>query len=205
MTEDLTEHPLGWTKRQALGYEYTQYSENLPSNLERKFEDKIWQVVISGKAKEPPEIQKSEGFGAMTILYDLYTYIIKNQSGKEIDMLKLLPLGWTAKGIDLTNPYYMPPEIHEGLTKYYTLDFDQKEIVIGNIQSFNGDTDRLIKVLLWNSLISRFTEEVGHPLNEKSIYAMRETVMERRQEVLKALNEKSDITPLEIATQKYLQ
>ena len=48
-----------------MGFEYTQYSSNLPKEAHEVREDKLWKIEFQGKASDPPEIDRLSSGGVL--------------------------------------------------------------------------------------------------------------------------------------------
>jgi hypothetical protein len=195
----------GMTERQLLGIEYTQYTEDLPMDFSEKRAVESFSVEISGKAKQPPEIEKlaldEYGTQAYVIYYDLDKFsIVSKESEKKLDLVTISPDGWTQKIICITSPEYQPPEVHSLLASYQAVDVKRQECVInGNLGPEEDTSDMVVLICLWNTLIARFVEEIGDPVSPEGGNLMRESVLKRRSEVLEALKSKDDSDPQKVA------
>lgn len=199
----------GFSKRQLMGLEYTQFTTDLSKEIKRNRDFQDFQVEVSGIAKEPPEIEPLQltgnGGEAFVIYYDLDKFAITSkESGKTLDLVGITPEGWSQKTIDLTSPMYMPPEVHEALSAYQVVNPVTKECVINrNLGPADENGDKTVAICLWNTLIARFVEEIGNPANEESFIAMRDAILEKRSNVMAALKKKDDSNPQQIALEPF--
>jgi hypothetical protein len=165
---------------------------------------------IVGEVKEIPEIDSvafdGGDVGTMVVFYDLNKFQIKSHnSGKELDLIGATPPGWSQKVIDIFDIEKEPPEIVLLFEKYQKIDAKNQECltasVVGGFDPKN--TDNAVKIALWNTLIARFLQEIGEPMNEEGGKGMREVVQKRRDEILEILNEKNDKNPQEILLKSF--
>ena len=199
----------GLTKRQLFGIEYTAYSKNLPriTNTERHGEQ--YSFVLKGKAKKPPEVEmldfKRNGLKAVVVYHDLDQFLVRAKGGKTLDLVAITPEGWTQKAIQLTSPEYKAPEIHMAFENYLEINVPGKECIIS--EGFGTDNkkacDTAVLAVLWNTLIARFTGEVGEPFNQQGADAMRQSVLQRRTEVIDSLNGNTQDNPQQVATKSF--
>ncbi|KKR66993.1 MAG: hypothetical protein UU09_C0042G0006 [Microgenomates group bacterium GW2011_GWA2_40_6] len=104
---------------------------------------------------------------------------------------------------------FVAPELKRNLNNLFRFDPRQKEIVIGNIE----ETDRfppesiaenIEKVLIWNTLVARFLEEVGEPVSEDGFVSMTRVVTEKRQRVIDAIDGKIEEDPKTVALERFV-
>lgn len=178
-----------FTKRQYFGAEYTQNTTNLPKKIHWKKQDENWKINLSGKAKNPPEIDRlPELHNFYTIFHDPTIFILENRkTHKKLDLLKITPEKWKQKTVSSTSPHSTAPEIHRIMNNYTGFDAERNEIISGFFPLANN-TERFVKITLWNILKARFIEEIGYPATEDSIDKMVETITERREQILNTLN-----------------
>src|SRR4030042_2347512 len=200
----------GLNERQLFGMEYMQYTTEVNRRTEEVRHGNEFKYEIHGKAKDDPEIEiislNTEGNSATVVYHDLDKFVITHtKSGNLLDVIAITPSGWSQKSVDLISPEYKAPETHEDFMTYQQIDVPQKECVISAGRNIGNKKlyDFIVKRSIWNTLVARFIEEVGDPLNKEGIQGMRDSVLYRRQEVLDALEGKTNEDPQEIALKSY--
>jgi hypothetical protein len=192
------------TPRQVLGVDYTEYNDDLPKEIHRKRFDKNYYVKISGKAKEPPEIENRSDMKAMVIYFDLDKFQIQSRkTGKFLDLVKITPEGWTQKVVDLTSPLESPPEVHVKIDTYIKNDFEENECVMNARLGGSSDLGNIVAISLWNTLVAKFHNEIGSYVNDEAGKAMSQVVLDRRTQVLASLNSSDQSDPQEIALKSF--
>ena len=203
---NLDQNNAEWTPRQNMGFEYTQYSSNLPKEAHEVREDKLWKIEFQGKASDPPGIDRlSSGGGPFVIFYNLNSFVVTNKGcSKQLDLVDITPEDWSQKHIKLTSPNYMPPEVYEFMVNHEVINPVNQEIVIGEfLDSGSYNPKTIVKVCLWNTLVARFLSEIGEPASEESVKTMNQVLLERRSAVLDALSKDSNEDPVEIAKKPF--
>lgn len=198
------------TKRQLYGFEYMQYTKKVDRKTNVSRNGVEYNFQLHGKAKEAPEIENlvlsRNGMQAHVVYHDLDKFVVTgNGSGKKIDLVAITPPDWSQKTIDLISPQYKAPEIHDAFGKYQVIDVKRKECVTSNMMGSDDpdEVDFAVKSGLWNTLIAKFISEVGDPANDEAKKGMRDSVLQRRTEVLDALGGKSEGDPQEIALRSF--
>lgn len=192
------------TSRQVLGVDYTEHDKDLPKEIHSKRFDKNYSVKISGKAKDPPEIEKNPSVHATLIYFDLDKFQIQNRkTGKLLNLVQATPEGWTQKAVELSSPEYSHPEVHAEIDAYKNIDPEQKECVMNARLGGSSDLGNIVAISLWNTLIARFDKEVGSPVSKEAIDSMRKAVLDKRTEVLASLNSNDSTDPQEIALKPF--
>ena len=185
-----------WTndKRRLFGNEYSQYNTIEPEISETK-DDNEWTISYHGKIKTPPEMMPVEvgpEVFVYGVLYDLDKFEVKNnQTGISSDLVKFTAGEWTQKIIGLSSPDYTAPELIDPFMATQFLDINKKECVVNSFLGPEGQTDTLVKIIIWNTLITHFTQEVGNPMNQEAFNNMKNQVSEKRQIILDVLKGKS--------------
>lgn len=202
MAEDLTKE---LNQRQILGTSYTERTVDLSPTISKERDFDNFKVIMNGTAKKPPEIERIPSLGAFVIYYDLDQFkITSNGSGKELDLVKITPEGWTQKAIDLTSPNYMPPEVHDAFQAYQAVDIERQECVFNNnLGPDDQNGDNTILISLWNTLVARYVSEKG-PVTDGNFDPLIKAITARRSEVLAALNNSDDTNnPQDVATKLF--
>jgi|GEM_PF-2583269 len=200
----------GFTKRQLFGIEYMQYTKEVDRETELTRNGNEFSYELHGKAKEVPEIENvvfsSGGIKSPVVYHDLDKFLVThNESGKQIDFVAITPSDWTQKSVELISPEYKAPEVHFAFGQYQVIDVKRNECVTSNAVGVDdpNDTDIAVKAGLWNTLIARFIQEIGDPTNDEGRKGMRDSVLQRRQEVFDALNGTTDENPQEVALKSF--
>lgn len=164
-------------------------------------EDDSWKFAAAGTCKEPPEVAPLWGGqgGPMMIYYDLHQLSITSKaSGKALDLRAITPTDWNQRTVRLTSGAWMPPEVHQELDTYHSVDVGRKEVVTGTTAESEELTPEQV------SKAYRFLAEVGEPVDEESARGLGEAVLAKRTEVLDALEGKTDGDPQQLAIQPFL-
>ncbi len=194
----------GYTHRQLSGLEHLQFSASLPTEFSTKRDVKSFSVEVVGKSKLPPEIEwlpLEEGVEAYVQYFDLERFVITSkESGKTLDLVAITPKDWDQKIITLIQHEDNDPDALYSFEAYQRADVNRQECVINASLGPGTDNSNTVVLLgLWNTLIARFVQEVGNPVSEEGFAAMRESVLQKRSEILWALESNDDSNPQKIA------
>jgi hypothetical protein len=180
--------------RQLFGEEYSQHSEINPE-ITYELEDKEKRLKMSyhGRTKKPPEmiivdlpeVQR----GPYGVLYDLDSFVITNeQNGVRVNLVDHTPEGWTQKVVALASIENAPPEIVTRFIKTLSIDTSINELVMNSYLCPQDQVETTIDILVWNTLIANFLEQVGSPASEGAIELMGEKVLDKRSVILDIFN-----------------
>lgn len=190
--------------RQVVGKDYFSRNEHPKPTIEVEKMSDGRKALISGHLKNPPEVEPLD-FGAVVVYYDLSKFqIVSDGGGKVLDLLRITPPDWKQKAIALTSPGYVAPEIHEVFKRYDRFDLTRRECVVnGEFCLGPSDFNRMLLVVLWNTLTARYIADIGAPDSKEKFEQMRSTVSARRDEVLSALDSNNGLEPNEIAAKPF--
>lgn len=188
-TDDWTADP-----RRLFGHEYSQYNE-ISTTIENTRIDNLWTITYEGKRKTPPEMMPIElgpSLSVYGVLYDLNKFeVANNQTGKSVDLVKFTAKEWTQKVVALSSPDYTAPEVVDAFKAEQFVDANKRECVVNSYLGPTGETETLVKIIIWNTLISRFAGEVGNPMSAEGFEEMKRAILEKRQIILDVLKGKS--------------
>lgn len=196
----------GFTKRQLFAIEYMQYTKEIDRETELTRKGNEFSYELHGKAKEIPEIEDIFSIGSTVVYHDLDKFLVThNESGKQLDLVAITPPEWSQKSIEMISPEYKAPEIHLAFGQYQVIDIVRNECVTSNAFGIDdpNDTDMAVKSGLWNTLVARFIQEIGEPTNNEGKKGMRDSVLQRRQEIFDALSGTTNDSPQEIALKSF--
>ncbi len=206
---DTPEQP---TVRQMDAINYLENTKHvsLKTNINRR--GNKYSIIVKGRAKNVPEIEKTilspEGLAAFVVYHDLDSFTITNpKTGKKLDLVSITPPEWKQKSIKLISPKTKSPEVLSAFSKFQMVDVDKQECIVSGTSGIDNPKEVDISAIscLWNTLIARFMSEIGDPvLNEEGRIGMRKSVLQRRQEVLDALNGISNEDPWKVATRSFI-
>ncbi len=182
--------------------------EEIVSEKEIFFKGNDYSCQLKGKTSDPPEMDQltiDSGANVTVVYYTLNEFLLTGKSGKSLDLVSITPEGWKQKAVSLTAPDYKAPEIHIAFGQYQAVDLKNKECVVSSAAGVDSleDADIVAKIGLWNTLVTRFVSEVGEPFNKEGVGGMRESILQRRKEILDALDGNTDNDPKEIAMRSF--
>lgn len=193
---NMTEPKDDWTQdnRRLFGHEYSQYNKIAPEIREAKTFPS-WSFEYHGLTKTPPEmmdIPLGQKTGTYGILYDLDTFTITNKgTNLSIDLVRVTPKEWTQKIVAMASPDYSAPEKIDAFKTVQFVDADKRECVVNSLLGPTDQVNTLTKILLWNTLVACFAQQVGNPVSPEGFNLMKDQILKKRQQILDILEGRS--------------
>lgn len=171
-------------------------SDICPANVSESIKGVGWGVSVRSETRDRLSKRTLKGgYRPVMVHYKIKDFVV-SRNGKSLDLMKLLPEGWSWDAVRPASPEILAPEVEGVFAQHQEMDFSDQRLEVGKMSPVGDrdmgipDLDWSVKNLLWNILFVRAVAKTGLPVNDDAIRAVRGAVLERRGELLQSFDER---------------
>ncbi len=171
-------------------------SQGCPVDVSENVKGADWGVSVTSEKRD--RISKRTlkgGYRPVMVHYKIKDFVV-SRNGKKLDLMNLLPDGWSWDAVRPASPEILAPEVDGVFAQHQEMDFSDQRLEVGKMSSVGDrevgipDLDWSVKNLLWNILFVRAVADRGLPVNDDAIKVVRDVVLERRGELLQSFDKR---------------